>query len=89
MDRWSLEFQPEAEKDLVKLDWQVRRQIIDKLDWLLKNFDAVVPSVLTNEFREFCKLRVGDWRVIYKVNWNNRVILVCYIDRRDKAYKKR
>ena len=89
MGRWSLEFQPEAEKDLAKLDWQVRRQIIDKLDWLLKNFDVIIPSTLADEFREFCKLRVGDWRIIYKVNWNNRVILVCYIDRRDKAYKKR
>ncbi len=89
MKRWSLEFQPEAEKDLASLDWQVRRRIIDKLDWLLKNFDAVVPSILANEFREFYKLRVGDWRIIYKVNWNNYIILVCYIDRRDKVYKKR
>ncbi len=89
MKRWSLEFQLEAEKDLAKLDWQIRRRIINKLDWLLKNFDAVIPSILTNEFREFYKLRVGDWRIIYKVDWNNCVILVCYIDRRDKIYKKR
>ena len=87
MKYWSLEFQPTAERDLAKLDWQIRRRIIDKLDWLLKNFDTVVPSILANEFREFYKLRVGDWRIIYKVNWNNCTILVCYIDRRDKIYK--
>ena len=87
MKHWSLEFQPAVERDLAKLDWQIRRRIIDKLDWLLKNFDTVVPSILANEFREFYKLRVGDWRIIYKVNWNNCTILVCYIDRRDKIYK--
>jgi len=89
MERWSLAFQPEADKDLAKLDWQVRRRVIDKLDWLLKNFDVVVPSALSNEFGEFYKLRVGDFRVIYKINWNNSTIFVCYIDRRDKIYKKR
>ena len=89
MKLWSLEFQPEAEKDLAKLDWQVRRRMIDKLDWLLKNFDSVVPLALTNELGEFYKLRVGDWRIIYKINWNSYVIIICYIDRRDKIYKKR
>lgn len=86
---WTLKFLPEAEKDLTKFDFDIRRRIIDKLDWLLKNFENIIPEVLTGEFREFYKLRVGDWRVIYKVNWQNKVIIVFYIDRRDKSYKKR
>jgi len=89
MTDWSLEFQLEAEKDLAKLDLSIRRRIIDKLTWLLENFENIIPEVLTGEFSEFCKLRVGDWRVKYKVNWQNNIITVVYIDRRDKAYKKR
>lgn len=55
----------------------------------LKNFESILPEVLTGEFREFYKLRVGDWRVMYKVNWQDKIIIVSYIDRRDRSYKKR
>ncbi|MDP3012862.1 MAG: type II toxin-antitoxin system RelE/ParE family toxin [Candidatus Subteraquimicrobiales bacterium] len=79
----------EAEKDLVKFDREIRRRVIDKLDWLLENFESIFPEILTGEFKEFYKLRVGDWRVMYKVNWSNKTIIVCYVDRRDKVYKKR
>lgn len=89
MKGWSLEFLPEAEKDLAKLDRDIRRRVIDKLDWLLKNFEHIFLETLTGEFREFYKLRVGDWRAMYKVNWKNKTITVFYIDRRDKSYKKR
>jgi len=89
MKRWLLKFTLDAEADLVKLDREIRRRIIDKLDWFLENFDVISPSVLGSEFREFYKLRVGDWRVIYKVDWQSRLITICYIDRRDKIYKKR
>ena len=89
MSHWVLEFLPEAKKDLAKVDREVRRHIINKLDWLLENFDAIFPEVLAGEFKEFYKLRVGDWRVLYKVNWRNCIIIICYIDRRDKIYKKK
>lgn len=29
---WTLKFLPEAEKDLTKFDFDIRRRIIDKLD---------------------------------------------------------
>ncbi len=89
MAGWSLEFLSGAEKDLAKIDREARRRIIDKLDWLLANFENILPFILTGEFREFYKLRIGDWRIMYKVNWHRRVITVCYIDWRDKVYKKK
>ena len=88
MKGWSIEFLPEAEKDLAKLDREIRRRIINKLDWLLENFENIFPEVLTGEFKEFYKLRSGDRRIIYKINWSNNTIIVCYIDKRDKVYKK-
>ena len=89
MKKWSIEFLPEAEKDLARLDGEIQRRIIDKLNWLLENFENILPEVLTGEFREFYKLRIGDWRTMYKINWLNKTIAVCYIDRRDRVYKKR
>ena len=89
MGEWSLEFLPAAEDDLAALDSGIRGRIIDKLDWFVSNFNETLPATLGGEFREFYKLRVGDWRIKYKVNRRSNIIIVCYIDRRDKAYKKR
>ena len=89
MKKWSIEFLPEAEKDLAKLDGEIQRRIIDKLNWLLENFENILPEVLTGEFREFYKLRIGDWRTMYKINWLNKTITICYVDRRDRVYKKK
>ena len=88
MPRPSLEFSKDATKDFVGLDRAVRWQISEKLDWCLDNFDSLFPIPLTGEFREFFKLRAGDWRIFYKVDWKYRKVIIEYIRNRDKAYKK-
>lgn len=84
---WRLEFQKSAEHDLVSLDVQIRRRIIDKLSWLLDNFDDITPLPLGGSWKGFFKLRVGNWRVVYSVNFSKKLIFVQYIDLRDKVYK--
>lgn len=55
MSQWSLEFEPKADKDLARLDNVSRRRIIEKLDWLLENFDSLFPAPLHNEKKiKFC-----------------------------------
>ena len=85
--KWRVEFLPRASDDLIRIDRIIQRRIVEKLEWLGQNFESVIPSVLTGEFRDFYKLRVGDWRVFYKTDRSHKRIVVCYIDRRDKAYK--
>lgn len=87
MPKWKLEFQKSAEYDLGMLDQQLRRRIIDKLDWLVENFNDITPLPLGGQWRGLFKLRVGDWRVVYEVNFSKRHISVHYIDRRDRVYK--
>lgn len=88
MANWSIEFTREAEKDISLLDKSVRKRIIEKLDWLENNFSGILPVVLTADFRDYFKLRVGDWRVFYQVDWYRNIITIRYIDHRSKAYKK-
>ncbi len=89
MSKWRLNFTPEAETDLEKLDKKLQRRIIDKLDWLLVNFDKIVPSALGGSWQGYFKLRVGDWRILYKIDWSKDLVIVYLIDRRDKIYKRR
>lgn len=88
MPKWSVEFTSEAEKDFSILDNSVRKRIIGKIDWLENNFSGVLPTVLTADFRDYFKLRIGDWRVFYQVDWYRNIITIRYIDHRSKAYKK-
>lgn len=88
MSRPSLEFSKDAMKDFAGLDHTVRRQINEKLDWFLENFDSLFPIPLTGEFREFFKLRAGGWRIFYKVDWKDQKVIIEYVRHRSKAYKK-
>ena len=87
--KWYVEFTEEADKDISVLDNSVRRRILEKLDWLENNFSGVLPTVLTADFRDYFKLRAGDWRVFYQVDWYRNIITVKYIDHRSKAYKNK
>jgi mRNA interferase RelE/StbE len=88
MPKWSVEFTSEAEKDIALLDKSVRERIVEKLSWFENNFGEILPTVLTADFRDYFKLRVGDWRIFYQVNWSKNIIAIKYIDHRSKAYKK-
>ena len=89
MSAWSLVFSPDAQKDFAKLDKSVRVRLLEKLEWFSKNFDSLSPLLLTGEYREFCKLRVGDWRIFYTIDTVGQTLMVKYIDHRSRAYRKR
>lgn len=89
MSQWSLEFSKQAEEDIAALDFSIRTRILEKLEWLVKNFDSLIPVPLGGEWSDFFKLRVGDWCVVYQIYWASHRIIVDYIDRRDKIYKRR
>ena len=88
MPGWKIEFTKSAEKDFAKLNISIRQKVAERLEWLIKNFDDVVLRELTGEFRGFYKLRAGDWRVLYDVDWKNNCVVVVKVGHRSKIYKR-
>ena len=86
--RWAVKFSKTGERDLGVLDRSVRREIIDHLGWVALNFESIAPFPLHGKWKGFFKLRVRDWRVIYKFDSPNKLISICIIDHRDKIYKR-
>jgi len=80
-------FSEDAEVDLLKLTKAVRQRVIEKLDWLADNFESITPTPLIGQYAGFYKLRVGDWRVIYEINWENNRIIVIIVGHRSSIYK--
>ncbi len=88
MGKWAIEFSVAATRDILRLDRPLRHHVIAKLDWLAAHFDEISPVPLTGEFSGFYKLRIGDLRIAYKIEWNMHRLIVHYIDWREHIYKK-
>ena len=86
---WQIGWMDESLDDMEELDAKVARRVRERLEWLASNFDNVVPEPLHGEWHGYFRLRVGDWRVIYTVDWRNRLIIVHAVGHRSSIYKRR
>ena len=86
-NKWQVVITNSGKKDLDSLDNLIRRRILLKIKWFEENFQNVAPLPLDVQFKGFFKLRVGDWRIIYEIDYNSRQIIVYAVDNRDKIYK--
>jgi mRNA interferase RelE/StbE len=86
-ENFEIEYSEYALEFLEKADRQLKKRILKKVNYLAKNFDKLTHFPLTHEARDFFKLRVGKYRVIYFVDWKTNKIKIALIDRRDKVYK--
>ncbi|MDO8552012.1 MAG: type II toxin-antitoxin system RelE/ParE family toxin [bacterium] len=83
------EFTPISERDLRRLDKQIRMQVTDRIAWLAENIKTLTPVPLHADFKGLFKLRVGDWRVAYTFDTSTVLIKIRMIDHRTKIYKRR
>lgn len=83
-------FLPDAEESFKRLDKPIQRRIAQKIDWLVENADEVIhhPLVsLPEDLRGLCRVRVGDYRVIYWVYAAREEIKIYEIEHRSKDYR--
>lgn len=86
---WKLVFTPDADRDLKALSAPIIIRILNKLVWLKNNFDLLKPVPLHGSFSGSYKLKVGDWRIVYRTDFSEKVIIVVMIDHRSKVYSIR
>ena len=80
----------DAEKSFGKLDQPTQKKIAKKIDWLAENADKVIHHPLTSlpdDLRGLCRLRSGDYRVLYWVYAESKVIKIYEIEHRSKVYR--
>ncbi len=78
---------PKAIEDLSKIDKAIAQRVTDKLAWLSDNIEIIPLLPLGGSFSGFYKLKVGDWRVIYEVNHNEKLITVHKVGHRREIYR--
>lgn len=60
------------------------------IDWLSKNADAIVHHPLTSlpdDLRGLCRVRAGDYRVLYWLYSEEKIIKVYEIEHRSRKYR--
>ena len=87
---WKIEFDPLADREIDRLDPEIARRIVKFLHGRLAKLDdpRSMGAALTGpRFGEFWKYRVGDYRVIARIEDKILRILVVKIGNRSVVYR--
>ena len=74
-------------KEFKKLDEKIRERIKNKIRELKENPNLGIPLIA--EFRGKYKLRIGDYRVIYEIDYQNERIYLVAVGARRKIYDRK
>ena len=87
---YRVEIGAHAEAQMSRLDATVAASIERKIIWLAVNADVVMHRRLVgmpDDLEGLCKLRVGDYRVLYWVYHDREVIRLYRVQHRSEVYR--
>lgn len=88
---WKIEFDPAAERELDKLDMSVARRVLKFLHERVSRLDnprSIGEALRGSRLGEFWKYRVGNYRIIARIEDEAVLILVVRIGHRSEIYKR-
>jgi mRNA interferase RelE/StbE len=79
-------FKKAALDSLKGIDRSAAENILKKLLQLARNADNVQHNALTGQWKGYYKLRMGDYRIIYQLEYDERLIIVLALGHRREVY---
>jgi mRNA interferase RelE/StbE len=73
--------------DIPKLDSKVQQRIKKAIEQKLETSPQTFGLYLRNNLKGYMKLRVGDYRIIFRIEDKTKRVLVFIISHRSNAYK--
>lgn len=86
MPRYRVELQPSAERELDRLASQLLARVTERIDRLAS--DPRPPGSLKLAGAELYRLRVGDHRIVYKIDDRARAVFVHRVRHRREVYRR-
>lgn len=86
---WRISFTPQAQKDLARVGVQEARRITTFLQERITPDPKALGGPLKGQLREFWRWRIGDYRILAKIEEDHLLILVVRIGHRSKVYTGR
>lgn len=81
-------FSEAANRDFKKLEKNISIKITKKLDDLVLGKENLDIKVMIDTDQKEYRLRIGDYRVIFKENKNEIIIIVVDVGHRKEVYKR-
>ena len=86
MKSYSIRFQPKVEKDLKPLPKTVLLRVFRRII-ALQNNPMPQTVVKLSGIDDLYRLRVGDYRIVYKIDRKNTLVIIHYIRLRRDVYR--
>jgi mRNA interferase RelE/StbE len=89
---YEIEFDPDALKDLKKLDQNVQRRLVGFLKLRLATLEdprSIGEALAGARFGNYWKYRVGDWRIVCDIHDARIVVRVLRVGNRREVYRQR
>jgi mRNA interferase RelE/StbE len=87
---WQIEFDPDARRELEKLDKAISDRILRFLHERVATLDDPrgIGERLHGPLRQYWKYRVGDYRLICSIKDDRLVVIVVRVGHRREIYKR-
>jgi mRNA interferase RelE/StbE len=88
--KWTIEFDPRAQRELDALDQPIARRVSKFLYERVAGLDnpRQIAQRLHGTLSDFWKYRVGDYRIICSLEEDRLVVLVLRVGHRREIYKR-
>jgi len=84
---YKVKFTKTGKESLLKIDKEIAKRILYKIEWLSENLDLIRLTPLKGDLSSFYKLRVGDYRILYTVDKKSLEIIIHFVGHRKDIYK--
>ena len=87
---YQVQIGPKADAQLAGLDAAIGASIERKIQWLSLNSQSIVHRRLVGmpkDLEGLCKLRVGDYRILYWVYHEKKLVRLYRIQHRSEVYR--
>lgn len=89
MTRWTLAVAAPAQRSLDRLSARVAAAIVEFMLGPLLDNPTIVGKPLQRELTGYWSARRGSYRVIYRLDEEQREVLVVHIEHRSDVYRRR
>lgn len=84
---YTLRMTPGAKQDIRRLDRETATRIMEKLQEQARNATTIRHKALKGKWRGLYSLRIGDYRAIYALRRDKRLLVVEVVGHRRDVYK--
>jgi mRNA interferase RelE/StbE len=87
MESFKVEIKNSVYKDLRRIDKKQVPRILKIIEEFCQDPNSIQSEKLSG-FKDFYKIRVGEYRIIYRLNTQEKKIIVFHVKDRKESYKK-